>query len=594
MGNLSLNLQPTHYSTPPSGTWVATGLVDQISFSVNGPTPAISKYIAYDTLDPPTPFIAVTQDGKGNVVYDGGFPKFYNTFAPAPGITEFSELTASFKFLYNALNFIANPTKVAVGNKKVLLLGDKANTGINYAVKDTGTYGFFTSFSRICEIAGFDLYVKDISDWGGVLNATIDELNLYCAVILMSSTFIDAPQITDSCVSNLVTFRESGNGLMLITDHGEVVTSLEMADTGFYTAFFRTANKVAVNFGSYFSGLVDRSPVNVGYLRANYDDHPLYNGMTDLEDIYAGASESQVVIATLESYPVGSAPSPTLLPDEINTVRALATLTDGSVESYSFTCTTGTAELIQFKNPQGGLINALDQVTDPVVAINIEIVESGLGSLRGDILKNDIVVGSLAYDNGVGTADLWLGTTETLIPTGHGDVIKAYVKTPIEYYRSISVTEDEVTLDTTLVAADFIDELQAELGLITQDNQVIGKVATSIYGKVPGSEGGLSVSMAGNMRNIRKYYSGDLQLPNITLNIFPTTVDTTTALATLDGTESPVIDAATNQVYTYVDDAWTVLIGANAQFLAGAPRKVIGKTNGLMFQLNKNGTITAL
>lgn len=90
--------------------------------------PSISKYIAYDTLSPPNPFIAVTQDGRGNVVYDGGFPKFYNGTVPTPTPTTFAAMPAGHKFLYNAVNWVANASKVASGNKKVLILGDKDNS----------------------------------------------------------------------------------------------------------------------------------------------------------------------------------------------------------------------------------------------------------------------------------------------------------------------------------------------------------------------------------------------------------------------------------------------------------------------------------
>lgn len=56
----------------------------EVAYTLNGLPPALSEYIAYDTLTPANPFIAVTQDGAGNVVYDGGFPKLYNQYAVLP------------------------------------------------------------------------------------------------------------------------------------------------------------------------------------------------------------------------------------------------------------------------------------------------------------------------------------------------------------------------------------------------------------------------------------------------------------------------------------------------------------------------------
>ncbi|MFO5979451.1 hypothetical protein ACLBSL_32725, partial [Klebsiella pneumoniae] len=42
--------------------------------------PVLSEYIAYDGVSASggSPFIAVVQDGTGNVLYDCSFPKFYN------------------------------------------------------------------------------------------------------------------------------------------------------------------------------------------------------------------------------------------------------------------------------------------------------------------------------------------------------------------------------------------------------------------------------------------------------------------------------------------------------------------------------------
>ena len=86
MANLTLSVAPGYYLEAQNASWVLGEKVDFVSFTKDGPSPAISKYIAYDTLVPPNPFIAAAQDGNGNVVYDGGFPKFYNVVAPEAGI----------------------------------------------------------------------------------------------------------------------------------------------------------------------------------------------------------------------------------------------------------------------------------------------------------------------------------------------------------------------------------------------------------------------------------------------------------------------------------------------------------------------------
>lgn len=75
----------------------------QAEVTVNAAPPSISKYIAYDDLVPPKPFIAVTEDDNtGRVVYDGGAPKFWNANNPS-NAASFFELSPAGKYLYNAL-----------------------------------------------------------------------------------------------------------------------------------------------------------------------------------------------------------------------------------------------------------------------------------------------------------------------------------------------------------------------------------------------------------------------------------------------------------------------------------------------------------
>ncbi|WP_208116751.1 hypothetical protein, partial [Burkholderia pseudomallei] len=121
---ISVSLPPGHYPTFQSTNLLTTAETAFVVWTSNGIRPAISEYIAYDTLTPPNPFLAVTQDGLGRVTYDGGFPKFYNNswnvYSTPP--TTFAQLNGSHKFLHNAINWTANPAKA----KKVLIIGDSA------------------------------------------------------------------------------------------------------------------------------------------------------------------------------------------------------------------------------------------------------------------------------------------------------------------------------------------------------------------------------------------------------------------------------------------------------------------------------------
>jgi hypothetical protein len=299
-------------------------------FTVNGLMPTLSEYVAYDTLNPPNPFIAVTQDGRGNVVYDGGFPKFYNMSAPAAG-TAFASLSGAHKYLYNALNFVSNKAKVNAGNRKVLILGD-AIAAENYPVKSATPTGFYTTFVNVFAIAGYTPVFKDRADYSGTLNPTLEELDGYCAVLLLSSDYsTPTGRFTAAGVTAMVAYREAGNGVILITDHGPDIPDVTTAANGAYGAFFRTANQLVAEYGAFFSGLYDRTPVNVGFLRSTYGDHLLYNGMANTDNIAAGPSESRVFIANYPRYKPNELPKLELETGCYN-IQILTRLKDGTVE----------------------------------------------------------------------------------------------------------------------------------------------------------------------------------------------------------------------------------------------------------------------
>lgn len=351
VNKINPNLRPRHYTAdtldegPLVIKWTAKTDVMSVASNINGPPLTISEYVAYDTLSPPNPFLAVTQDGNGNVVYDGGFPKYYNAKAPAASAT-FAQLTGTYKFLYNALNFIADKSKTSKGNRKVLLLGD-AKEGQSYAVKGTGGTGFKTSFENLCSVAGYQLTIKDTDDWGGLLDCRYSEYDQYCCVIVIGSTYTGGyNRITNTSVMDLVEYREQGGGVALITDHGPDLTSIEQASTP-HDGFFAVCNRIAVHFGAYFTGNFNRSPVNVGHLRTNYGDHPLYNGLTNQENVPAGGSESKVVVREVPTYSPANIPDTVIDEVGVSLVNFMAILTNGEVVKHSYLYVVGTEGMIR-------------------------------------------------------------------------------------------------------------------------------------------------------------------------------------------------------------------------------------------------------
>ena len=135
--------------------------------------PSNAKVIAYDTLTPPNPFIAVVDDGRGRVVFDGGFPKFYNS--SWNNATSYTQLSAAHAYMHNAMNWVINKDKVRLGNKKILVFNDGPSS-YDYTT-------FNTTLDGIAAVAGFTLTHKNRTNYGGAaaVDISYSELDSYAA-----------------------------------------------------------------------------------------------------------------------------------------------------------------------------------------------------------------------------------------------------------------------------------------------------------------------------------------------------------------------------------------------------------------------------
>lgn len=327
------SVAPGNFYSPQTVSFGFSSEVTGVASTTGAYPPSLSKYIAYDTLTPPGPFIAVTEDGRGRVLYDGGFPKIYNNRMPAPVPTTFAGLIPAHKYFHNVIKWIANPAKA----KKILLLGDRhAGVNASYLIKSTAGNGFYTVLTTIATIAGFTYDVKDTTDYADLmLDMTAAELNQYAAVVFVSSWDRNTPAITNQAIDNLVAYREAGGGIMMITDHGYNLASIaDVTTTG--SGFFKTANAIASRFGAYFTGSYDRVAVNVGFLRSTYGDHPVYNGLLDTDDFAASGSESIIVVTQTPIQIPGQVGSFTADAIGMNQINLLVNLQDGNTYSEKF------------------------------------------------------------------------------------------------------------------------------------------------------------------------------------------------------------------------------------------------------------------
>jgi hypothetical protein len=425
-------------------------------------SPVFSEIIAYDK-DPNTqvrrPFLAVTQDGRGNVVYDGGFPKYYNSnvnAAPVP--TTFAQLNGSCKFFHNALKFCANPTKVASGNNKILIVGNTvAGDSFNhkYSMKNNigpsnlqGS-GMADSWLPTVSIAGFVATVMGADDFANnQIDLPFSFLDQFCMVVFLSSypIYDQTSRMTARTPAEVATYRAAGNGLFIITDHcGDVYSSVADA-VARRTVFASDAILMAAPYGAYFSGNYDRTPVLVGDIRAENGDHPLFANIGNDEYIIGMVSESIVFVddhaadavnpAVVQTYNLTTAGTHRLNP--------LAQMNDGSiiVRPFRYDLIDPSNLLLQNTRGQnmGQTVSTVKRAFDFSLLYNV----ANPPTMTGRITRNGEAHGTFQLSNNVMTAKWCSGTNSSFnyLPT---DTIGFSIELPFIYNVESVVQNPDVS-----------------------------------------------------------------------------------------------------------------------------------------------------
>ncbi|UJF20350.1 hypothetical protein L0B53_18695 (plasmid) [Vibrio sp. SS-MA-C1-2] len=240
--------------------------IDDSAISVAGD----AKNIAYDSFG--NPFISVVETGKGRIYLDGGFPKYYQVHTTGTALNDAQKL------MVNVFNWVKDSSRAP----KVLLLGDAQYHETNYPVKTGKSNSFAPTFAEIASETGLSLTTKDTADFGGTGNAliTYDDIKDYQLVVVMGSRSCSCTSFHDDTPEAFKTYSNLGGGLIFITDHD---------------VFQGSVNHILEGFGVQFYGNVNRSNVNVNYLKSNYGDHPTWNGLTTVP---AGGSEGNINVSS--------------------------------------------------------------------------------------------------------------------------------------------------------------------------------------------------------------------------------------------------------------------------------------------------------
>lgn len=400
MAILTLNPPPGVYPTQQTFTVSAPSRYQIISSDDETEPMLVRTVASTDKNGYEQPYMQIVDDGRGRMVLDGAFSKFYNS--------QYSSTTenARMRFYNNILDYLCRQKK---GRKKLLIIGDQNEQTTSasqfYLVKNretTMSFGLFLVDSALHR--EYDATVIASDDYPeGDFTVTYQQLRGYDVIVYVSSAsssnagpWLPTPQFS----RNLAQIRREGTGVMITTDHG-------IGETGFYQG----ANKMLeFMLDARFDGSYDFSPgTTVQYNRDKWGDSEIFKNLGPNVIIVASNSDSNVIQEVSE---------PETLPQTYTTngpfngykFCVVDTLTgDVTFEQYSYFI--GVDPVIRLLDQQNNIVTNFPsgEVTKRFVKFRFDPLE-GMDTISGFIRAGDFVVGT--FENaGAGIIPItWLET----------------------------------------------------------------------------------------------------------------------------------------------------------------------------------------
>lgn len=216
-----------------------------------------------------------TSTNKTNrIIVDGAFQKYYNSeFAG----TSFSTFPAAFQFMHNAVKWLANPDKTAVGNKRVLVLSD-TDIGEPFNASGIEPTSFGTGVIKAIQAAGFtpgSIVPSNIE--GRPINRPYAELEQFTCTIFISAYNTDT-SLTSNQRANFLRYVAEGNGLFIL-----------VANEGGNGS----ANHILESYNTSLVGTVNHPDIDTNVLKTQFP-HELWNNINGV--LTLGQSTSNIVI----------------------------------------------------------------------------------------------------------------------------------------------------------------------------------------------------------------------------------------------------------------------------------------------------------
>ena len=369
---INISPPPGTYTTNQTITITGTNGVTQAYITTNGNDPVIVKTVAASNkYNPPKPYIQTIEDGRGRAVFDGSFPKFYNTYLGTPTLISAEQTLLAIK---NAMTFLVNGESTM--GKKILYLND-ANSGDTYNIIDTvGNSCFRLCIDYLNQQTGMVPTLKTRASYGGVLNPTYAELMEYDIIFVMSSMSTGERYITDEGAANIAEARKAGKGIYVCTDNDP---------------WYTTANHVVRKItDAHFEGIYDFSPgTTVQYNRDLFGPSPLTNGMD--ATAVMGASTSDSTVVQNATVPV-TLPYTTTITNGYTAVKVAAVESTGGISFTQYGYNIGQPPIVELCDSKGNPLERWDQTNLRERTVYFKYLPGSFGATSGYIKVNDITV----------------------------------------------------------------------------------------------------------------------------------------------------------------------------------------------------------
>lgn len=315
------------------------------------------RALARDDLN--LPFITVIENNAGDrrMYLDGAFPKYYNGYYNA--IVAVPKYMNTLIFTKNIINWLSG----AKTGGAVLLMGDFGTGGL-YDVKDPSGY---TSFRAYFQDAATQTGRTLTTLYGSECTATQAFFDGFDCVIYISSLYTDIQVNSPALIAALKASHFAGQGVGLITDHGE-----DWNPTG--KGYYKGANEFLFDFYQIkFRASIERQDMilTVEDAIAANGNHPLWTGMTG--QINSGESEAYVDAIDQEPDYISASGQVCFNSGDFEKFVPITILGETLVEGDEY------FEVVISNNTQGTIVKSVGQIT----ITDDDASECGVSTLSG-------------------------------------------------------------------------------------------------------------------------------------------------------------------------------------------------------------------